>query len=141
LNYSFGSFTTIGDYFQFALHFLLFHNTQYKRINTLPLDVPTIQASQLEENKDYKAGSAVQLSSPKSFGGHLVPSISLLFGENNCKSLSQRKRLKKPAGYRLDKQGGKIVMAAVLIGPKEVLVIVIITAVVVFLLVRRKRRD
>jgi len=30
-------------------------------------------------------------------------------------------------------------MAAVLIGPQEVLVIVIVTAIVVFLLVRRKR--
>jgi hypothetical protein len=66
----------------------------------------------------------------------------LLFGENNCKSLSRKKRLKKErfAGYRLDKQGDKIVMAAILIGPQEVLVIVIITAIVVFLLVRRRRR-
>jgi len=45
------------------------------------------------------------------------------------------------AGYRLDKKEDKITMAAVLIGPKEVLVIIIITAIVVFLvMVRRKRK-
>ncbi len=45
------------------------------------------------------------------------------------------------AGYRLDKKENKITMAAVLIGPKEVLVIMIITAVVVFvIMVRRKRK-
>jgi hypothetical protein len=53
LNYSFGPFTTIGDYFQFALHFLLFHNTQYKRIITLPLDVPNI--SLLFGENSYKS--------------------------------------------------------------------------------------
>jgi len=38
-------------------------------------------------------------------------------------------------------QGDKIAMAAVLIGPKEVLVIVVVTAIVVLLMVRgRKRR-
>lgn len=33
----------------------------------------------------------------------------------------------------------KLVTAAVLIGPKEVLVIIVITAVIVFLMVRKKR--
>jgi hypothetical protein len=41
------------------------------------------------------AGGAARLSSLKSFGGHLVHNISLLFGENSCKNLSQPKRLTK----------------------------------------------
>ena len=43
------------------------------------------------------------------------------------------------AGQRFDDQGNKMGLAAVLIGPKEVLVIVIVTAIVVFLAVRKKR--
>jgi hypothetical protein len=45
------------------------------------------------------------------------------------------------AEYKLNKQGDKIAMAAVLVGPQEVLVIMIVTAIVVFLVVRgRKNR-
>jgi len=40
----------------------------------------------------------------------------------------------------LIKFGDKISMAAVLIGPKEVLVIVIVTAVVVFVVMVRRRK-
>ncbi len=72
-----------------------------------------------------------------------MQNISLLFGENNYKSLDQRKCLKNktlPDTGWINKED-KITMAAVLIGPKEVLVIVIVTAVVVFVvMVRRKRK-
>jgi hypothetical protein len=45
------------------------------------------------------------------------------------------------AEYKLDKQGDKVTMAAVLVGLKEVLVVVIVTAIIVLIAVRgRKRR-
>jgi len=43
------------------------------------------------------------------------------------------------AGHRFDYQGDEMDLAAVLIGPQEVIVIVIVTAIVVFLVLRRKR--
>jgi len=66
----------------------------------------------------------------------------LISGENNYKNLDQKETFEEQdsAAYRLDKKGDQITMAAVLIGPKEVLVIIIITAVVVFLTMVRRRK-
>jgi hypothetical protein len=66
----------------------------------------------------------------------------LILGENNYKNLDQKETSEKQdsAGYRLDEKGDQTTMAAVLIGPKEVLVIIIITVVVVFLVMVRRRK-
>jgi hypothetical protein len=65
-----------------------------------------------------------------------LQNISLLFIKKTAKSVSIELFSKIK-----DKPGAKRTMAAVLIGPKEVLVIVIVTAIVVFVaMVRRRRR-
>jgi len=65
-----------------------------------------------------------------------------LIFENNYKNLDQKETFEEQdsAGHRLDKKGDQTTMAAVLIGPKEVLVIIIITEVVVFLTMVRRRK-
>jgi len=59
----------------------------------------------------------------------------LLFSKNTGKSLPKELFLKTR-----NKHGAKITMAAVLIGPKEVLVIMIITAIIVFIVMVRRRK-
>jgi hypothetical protein len=66
-----------------------------------------------------------------------MQNIFLLFGKINWKIPTKRTISKTN-----NQQGIKMTMAAVLIGPQEVLVIMIITAIVVFVVMvrRRKRR-
>jgi len=68
----------------------------------------------------------------------LMQNIFLLFGKKNRKIPTKRTISKTTR----NKHGAKMTMAAVLIGPKEVLVIMIVTAIVVFVVMvrRRKRR-
>ncbi len=78
--------------------------------------------------------------SPNTRKALIISNIPLLFGENNRRNSANRSILKNSVGQTFDEHGGRIAMAAVLIGPKEVLIIVIVTAIVVFVAARGRRR-